>query len=159
MTRVWSIPNDAAPCRVCGATHARPHSNKYGICDGCFTAFAYRNERADLNDDSFLTQLANQLSLDIKRHRRFGIIGRCEAVSAWTHGGGYQCKGKAVAFRDGHLVCHSHAAADDPKWTGTPPADPYAIFADNLASVCVADERFLAAVESALKRARTKDAA
>ncbi len=154
MGRVYPLPDDAVSCRVCGATHARPpRQEAFGICETCATAFKFRNGHHAVTEQDFLMLLAGKLVLDIKRLRRNGILGRCEAVSSWPQAGGYQCGSNAVEMRSGRRVCGSHAKATSPVFVGTPDSNPYDTISAMILELCVEDDLFRCAVEAALREA------
>lgn len=140
-------------CRACGATSAAPHANPFGICFNCHGAFSFGKRADELTETAFLGWLAHRLVVTVKRGLRGQQLGRCEAVSHWGAsgtGGGYQCGSRAVAKRDGRLVCHGHRDATDPVFVGTEAANPFKVNAALIRELCDSSEEFSAAVREAL---------
>lgn len=138
-------------CRVCGATHAPPDNNKFGICKTCHTAFFYRNGRKRVTESDFLRLLADTLVLHMKRYRRTNVLGRCEALSDCTYGyRGYQCGLSAIAIRDGHKVCGSHARATSPVFVTAATTNNYDVVRDLVAEISAKDALFTEAIKAGL---------
>lgn len=154
MLKAFKTLDDAVSCRSCGATHASPHSNKWGICGECYTKFKYRNGKQELTDEAVTEQLARELMLTTKRLHEHGQIGRCEAVSSWYYKNmprdGYQCAHKAVTTKDGRRVCTLHAKALQPHFVGEKASDPYEVVTNLVSELASHDERFRLAIERAL---------
>jgi hypothetical protein len=78
---------------------------------------------------------------------RYGVTGRCEAVSDWMYGKrGQQCAHHAIYVRDGRRVCGLHLRATRPHFIGSAEADPYQIIAETISRLVKIDERLHNAV-------------
>lgn len=142
------------PCRACGAVLAPEGGNEFGLCANCWKAAAMHggvnvdmrrtsNGRNPMTEDVVTSWLAHKLVTDLKRLKRDGMVGRCEAISGWAAGHpGTQCAKAATHYRDGHRVCGKHAGATAPAFVGDVPNDPYLMLRDILSDLAVADRRF-----------------
>lgn len=108
------IKGDGVSCRYCGAIHARPHDNRFGICASCYEALERHRSVKHLTDDVFLEKLTRKLERIVQNE----ILGRstslrCEAISENPNPRtcGYQCEMQGHDMRQGRAVCPSHRDA------------------------------------------------
>lgn len=164
MAKVYPKRLDGVPCRLCGAAHARPSSNRFGVCDSCLRSYEYRNGHSKLSDEDFVILLARNLKNSIKRLSDGQMLGRCEALSSAPHvreeQRGYQCASLARYVRDGHNVCHSHARSTINTYIDHPEnqRNGYDIIREMVGELCRSDREFLSAIEGALADARKRAA-
>lgn len=162
MTAVYKIA-EGVPCRACGAVLAPAHNNEWGLCDHCWTKlsgfagvnFDKRRGEWDYSiiDDAKVNEwLASELVKTVKRLKKNGIAGRCEALSGWAYGTpGSQCGHVATKYRDGRRVCSLHARATNPVFVGDRESDPYEVIRDAMASLAEVDPRFAEVVREVAK--------
>ena len=151
MAKVFHTFDDAVSCRLCGATHAKPHDNQWKICYNCFSAFSYSHPH-DQSEDTFTVFVASRLVRTIIRGGNNQAFGRCEVISNQTPKyKGYQCGHFAATVRDGRKVCFSHSKATDPTYCGKATIDEYDVLTERLIYVCKRDERFAHAIRKALE--------
>lgn len=152
--RAFHTIEDAVSCRACGATHASPHPNQWGLCGECFTKFKYRSGGGELTDEAVTEQLARELVLTMKRLNQKGQIGRCEAISGWFYKdvprGAYQCAHKAISTYNGRRVCALHAKAIHLRFCGEKASDPYETFTNIARDLAEKDELFRQAIMEVL---------
>lgn len=103
---------DAVSCRFCGATHACPHPNPFGLCDAChsrLSGWANMHRRQDEHveiDEAYVSRYL-VLRLKLMASGRQKALGACHALG----NDGYQCRAPAVSERDGRQLCDSHLKA------------------------------------------------
>lgn len=152
---------DGVSCCACGATSAPPARNTgpvRNVCLNCWTEFG-RQLKYDLKslksveiENNFNGWLSRRVILDLKRLEKNGMLGRCEAVSAWTQGNnGYQCAKWAVMLRDDRPVCKRHGTiALDIMFINSEANDPYNVVRNILVRLCLADDKITAILKDAI---------
>lgn len=155
-------PPDGISCRACGAVWACPPEKEdhfQGVCATCNNRFSvgFKEDR-DPTIDDFNAFLMRRIQLDLKRIRRTGFAGRCEAISAGNYTSGYQCAMSATMEKEGRRVCASHG---DPscKTSYVDSAhviDPWLILQQLLIDLGKADSGFRGAVLTAAKSLEQK---
>lgn len=137
---------EGVSCRSCGATRA-PSAEEaiHGVCANCWARFSYwrrGNGSQDVEED-FAMWLARKVFLDVGHLNRTGLIGRCEAASAWLYGRrGTQCGHRATEIRDGHRVCALHLKCTNPAYVNEKSDDPYEQLASMMVEVAERDPEF-----------------
>jgi len=102
-------------CRPCGAVYAQPSENG-DMCISCYKRYntwLAKEKPTDLNKNKWL---ASVLAANLTRQKKFGVCGRCEAItqtSTLTHNAYYQCAAYASRMKDGRRLCPSHAEKAD----------------------------------------------
>lgn len=158
---LFALPSQF-PCLSCGATHIREKGD-HSLCTACYDQF-HRWARAtkienDIGDEDAVNRwLARKLIMDLDRLRRYGVTGRCEAVSqhgiglsgGWRYGKIHQCRLPAIRLRDGRRCCFKHGQSTAPVFIDEEANDPYAVFTDLLISLSLADDRFRDCLKLAL---------
>lgn len=154
-------------CRACGGTKPPDDPNAYaGVCEHCWRAFTGTLERTwktgkraqrkttyitgRPTKTKFNEWLARQLFLSVGRMQRFGVAGRCEAVTGGTGQSGTgillaprQCGSHAMMMRDGRRVCNSHGTrADDVSYIDQPTISPYEILFRAIGDLASNDREF-----------------
>jgi len=100
---------DAVQCRACGATHAKPHENKWGVCATCWGRVKPSDDSDGLAEVMLLQHFTSKLSSAAKRIHKGKPVHRCECISRTEElAPAYQCSTIANYKRDGRYVCHSH---------------------------------------------------
>jgi len=154
MPKVFQTYEDAVSCRLCGATHAKPHDNQWKVCSNCFNAFFY-SSGGILTEEAFTVFIASRLVTSIKRGTAGLQLGRCEVISNAVYGNaGYQCGHTAAVLMNGRKVCASHSKATVITYCGDKTIDEYEVFTNQLKYVSEHDERFAAAVRNSLDDAK-----
>lgn len=169
MNGVFELPPAEEKCRVCGSTHAPNEADgaPEKVCDYCWKAFRQSLKDGEAATESIFNRwLARQLYLSVRRLHIYGVMGRCEAITQgneWLHNRGQQCRGNAVAFRNGHRVCAAHNRAENPVWAGLQNQDPYTTLSDLMADLARIDPSFVRclfrAIEIASQPAQPAEAA
>lgn len=159
MAEAFRPVDNGVPCRACGGVRAPRGHNAYGVCDSCWVSIrifsgcatdgrrhgeAITKTDADITEADVTAWLASKLVKDLKRFKRNGLVGRCEAVSGWAYGRsqGKQCAHVATQERDGHKVCRGHANATLNVYVNERQSDHYELLRDTLADLRDADPRF-----------------
>lgn len=150
------FPDQTLPtiaCRACGSARAmRPYPYPWepqqigigeGVCHQCWRASGATSV------DDFNKWLANKLIRDLRRLRRLGVVGKCEAI----HLGGFQCGNPASTIHNGRRVCtfHGPRAQSAPLFPDTV-TDQYAYLTEIVRSLAVTDSRFADAMRAGLER-------
>lgn len=142
-------------CIACGAGYL-PESKQKKLCDACFASYERWTRRAARqagSSNALNRWLARWLTLEAKRLEKFGVSGRCEAVTrgpnGYVSGFNSQCRGHATHIRDGRRVCGSHNLAARVVFAGTSPHDPYADWTRLMVRLSKADSKFADCVRAA----------
>lgn len=161
---VLPVP-DQFECRFCGSTHHKVANNKK-LCVACWEEFERWMKRIGVSDKSELAVnrwMARRLMLDAERMSRYGITGRCEAVSSagnrrWLDGWDAQCRRQALHTREGRKVCSLHATATAPIFVGDIAHDAYTDMQRILTSLAKTDEKFRQCLIAAVDGSHTLSA-
>ena len=149
------LTDNGVACRACGAARApRDEEAQFGACKTCWDSFQRHRDRKLPLADAFTEWLARRLVLDVRRHNRFGVSGRCEAVSDWLYGGHgtYQCGLPAIQVNeDGRKVCGIHAKASRPVYVEQDDRRYYDMITYLLTTIGLADAPFREAVLKATR--------
>lgn len=154
---------EGVPCRACGGVRAPEGMNPYGLCDNCWVSVrlfsgcasdgrrygeAITKTDKDITESEVTGWLAFKLVKDLKRFKRNGMAGRCEAISGWAYGRnqGKQCAHVATQYRDDHKVCRSHALSLTNAYVNERQSDHYELMRDTLTTLRDADPRFAAII-------------
>lgn len=158
MSDVFVIPSEF-DCRSCGSTHS-PDSGHRGLCEGCWhdlNRWAERTKIKDRSETTIARWMARRLMLDATRLTRYGIVGRCEAVSVaergWLDGLDAQCRNRATGMRDGRRVCSMHVRATRPLFVGSEAHNPYEDIKRVLTELAKSDPKFRDCLSHALTSA------
>lgn len=159
---------DGVGCRNCGAVQAAPETAAdYGMCESCqsrYLKYCRYGNHPD-NEISANVWIARQLFLSARRLQKFGVTGRCEAITDGSRiefltsrgpRSGYQCARQATLLRDGRKVCAMHGkialrilfvetGGDD---------NAYGEFGRIIKELSLIDQNFLVAAEQAVADAK-----
>lgn len=145
-------------CRACGGVNAKDGGTIPHICLACWNKFQRYGQygqsgksTGNINDD-FAAWLAQQLLIDLKRLRRYGMMRRCEATANFQYGNaGHQCALSATTLREEHFVCTAHARATDVRFNDQFGRDtPYLRLQALLAELAARDELIVDVLRNAL---------
>jgi len=145
-----------APCRCCGASEALQSASKtYGVCEHCWGLYKSWEKKwaSDQPKTVYLFNrwLARQAYLQAKRLKRFGVTGRCEAVTAHANNyrsAGCQCARHAVNVREDRRVCENHFKANPLRFIDATDNDPYLVLASTLKDIALVDVEMRTALET-----------
>ncbi len=154
---------DAIACRSCGAKEAAGDTSaKYDLCEDCWRQFFKycRYGKHEATENVANMWIAKQLFQNAKRLDKYGIAGRCEAITEGANDlmqsrprWGYQCCCRAIALREGRKVCWHHSEAKSIKVrfvAGGGQLGIYDEFERIIIQLCKTDPGFLGATQNAL---------
>lgn len=141
---------EGVSCRACGAGRALASEEALpGVCGNCWNKFQYASAKISRGtiEDNFAEWLSRRLFLSLKRLKKNGVLGRCEACSDWQYGRrGLQCAHDAIVMRGNRRVCGLHQKSDDPRYVSEEADDPYVILAQLMIDLGHRDDRLREAV-------------
>lgn len=157
---------NSVACRACGALEAGPEdANGYGLCESCFRRYlkyCRMGERSDSENEANIW-IARQLFLSARRLEKFGVTGRCEAITDGSRveylanqgaRSGFQCARQATMLRDGRRCCNSHGKTAHLVLFVESSGNPYDEFGRIVWQMARIDRRFFDAAERALAQFR-----
>lgn len=146
-------------CRLCGAIRAKKHEKTSAfLCAHCWGRYETATRGSPHTDLLFNYWLARQVTLNVRRLDKYGVMGRCEAVSKHSEkilSGGHQCGNYASARRDGRRVCDSHKRSLTNEYVDSPINDQYAIFRLLATELAGRDEKFRASIRQVVEDIRS----
>jgi hypothetical protein len=102
-------------CSCCGAVRAYPGRER-SLCYTCERKYEYFCDKRGDSSENFTQFLINQLSLQVARKKRGGVVGRCEAITKQgtriflQH---FQCGAPPVTIKNGKKLCAKHLSSRD----------------------------------------------
>lgn len=148
-------------CISCGAAFL-PEA-EHDLCEACFDTFCrwvVQTKSTDYSAEAANKWLARKLLLDAKRLERFGVVGRCEAVTSGPRGFldtyvNAQCRLNATAIRDNRRVCGLHVRPGTKiLFAGTQASDPYHELQQILIRLAAVDQKFCDCLTAAAAASR-----
>lgn len=151
-------------CRACGSTYQKPSNNKK-LCAACWDEMERWLKSVKVTDKSEMSVnkwMARRLMMDAERLFRYGMTGRCEAISSagnrrWLDGMDIQCRMRATNKRDGRRVCSKHHTATAPIYIGDLAHDPYTDMQRVLTDLAQSDEQFRQCLVAAIEATQHRD--
>lgn len=153
---------DGVHCNGCGAVRA-PRGPYDGLCGTCWrkAGFGDASEYTGSEEQEAVINswLARKLQLDLIMLDKFGVVGRCEALSQRNEYTGerfgYQCGSNAVVTHEGFKVCKAHRFSPKVRYVDTPSTDTYAVITFLIGKLARKDKNLLKAIKDAFQEPGT----